>query len=55
MSDPVEIGNFPLQGLVREIQVSGLTINRRLGLAWRKASTLSPTAMRFAERLLQHG
>lgn len=41
------------QGLVREIPVRGLTITRRLGLAWRKASTLSPTAMRFAERLVQ--
>ncbi|MEZ5557262.1 MAG: LysR family transcriptional regulator [Pseudomonadales bacterium] len=40
------------QELVREIAVTGLSITRRLGLAWRRASDLSPSARRFAERLL---
>ncbi|HSG91413.1 MAG TPA: LysR substrate-binding domain-containing protein [Pseudomonadales bacterium] len=39
------------QDLVREIDVRGLVITRRLALAWRKASSLSPAALRFAERL----
>jgi DNA-binding transcriptional LysR family regulator len=48
------VSQLGLQGqeLVREIDVSGLVITRRLGLAWRKASDLSPAARRFAERLL---
>ncbi|MDA1077252.1 MAG: LysR substrate-binding domain-containing protein [Proteobacteria bacterium] len=41
------------QELVREINVSGLTITRRLGLAWRKPYALSPAANRFADRLMQ--
>jgi DNA-binding transcriptional LysR family regulator len=39
------------QDLVRAIDVSGLTITRRLGLAWRKPYALSPAAARFADRL----
>ena len=41
------------QRLVQEIDVTGLTINRRLGLATRKALDLSPAAARFAEGILQ--
>lgn len=41
------------QDLVREINVSGLTITRRLGLAWRKPYALSPAANRFADLLMQ--
>ena len=41
------------QELVREIQVSGLTITRHLGLAWRKGHALSPAALRFADRLMK--
>lgn len=40
------------QDLVREVPVKGLSITRRLGLARRKGYALSPTASRFAERLL---
>ncbi|MGD8417170.1 MAG: LysR substrate-binding domain-containing protein [Pseudomonadales bacterium] len=40
------------QSLVREVSVSGLDITRRLGLARRKGSVVSPAASRFAERLL---
>lgn len=43
------------QDLVREIDVTGLTITRRLGLAWRKGATLAPAAHRFAERLAESG
>ncbi len=43
------------QDLVREIEVAGLTITRRLGLACRRGYTLSPAASRFAERLVTHG
>lgn len=39
------------QGLVREVPVRGLKITRRLGLAWRKGYSLSPSASLFAERL----
>lgn len=41
------------QALVREIEVDGLTITRRLGLARRKAYALSPAANRFAARLAE--
>ena len=41
------------QRLVQEIDVTGLTINRRLGLAPGKALDLSPAAARFAEGILQ--
>lgn len=40
------------QELVREIEVTGIAITRRLGLAWRKGYTLSPATSRFAERLM---
>jgi DNA-binding transcriptional LysR family regulator len=48
------VSQLGLQGqeLVREIEVAGLAITRRLGLAWRKGFDLSPAAGRFAERLL---
>ncbi len=43
------------QALVRQIDVTGLTITRRLGLVWRKSLQksrgLSPAAERFARRL----
>ena len=39
------------QDLVRKIDVSGLTITRRLGLVWRKGYALSPAASQFADRL----
>ena len=40
------------QGLVREIEVEGLTITRRLGLARRKGHALSPAATRFHDMLV---
>jgi len=40
------------QGLVREIEVDGLTITRRLGLARRKGHALSPAATRFHDMLV---
>lgn len=40
------------QDLVREIEVEGLSITRRLGLCWRRGYALSPAASRFAERLV---
>lgn len=40
------------QDLVRPIEVTGLTITRRLGLAWRRGHVLSSAAERFAERLI---
>ena len=43
------------QSLVREIEVDGLTITRRLGLARRKGYALTPAASRFAERLVAIG
>jgi DNA-binding transcriptional LysR family regulator len=48
------VSQLGLQGqeLVREIEVAGLSVTRRLGLAWRKGFELSPAAGRFAERLL---
>lgn len=39
------------QELVREIEVTGLQIMRRLGLARRKGYTLSPAAEQFVQRL----
>ncbi len=39
------------QELVREIEVTGLRIMRRLGLARRQGHTLSPAAEQFAQRL----
>ena len=41
------------QRLVQEIDVTGLTINRRLGLATRKSVELLPSAARFAEDILR--
>lgn len=41
------------QDLVREISVRGLQITRRLGLARRKSTSLSPAAARFARRFAQ--
>lgn len=40
------------QNLVRPIEVAGLTITRRLGLAWRRGHVLSSAAERFAGRLI---
>lgn len=40
------------QGLVREIEVEGLTITRRLGLAQRKGHALSAAATRFHDMLV---
>ena len=42
------------QELVKQIEVSGLTITRRLGLVWRKGYALSPAASQFADRLMQN-
>jgi DNA-binding transcriptional LysR family regulator len=47
------VSKFGIEGqeLVREVDVTGLRITRRLGLVWRKSQGLSPAAERFARRL----